>query len=156
MSYRNLCLILLLGLLLTGCGKKEDDTDCLIKSEDLCITKISKTYAVDGNYWEGAKEICGGIQNLPKASDLTKIAGFIYEGHPRFPADELKKGLKPIELNYKMFDIERSGSFYIFSEETENAKKYAYVRTYYKTQTDWTSVESSSGNGILTVCVKHR
>lgn len=154
--YKNLVYILLFSLLFTGCGKQESDTDCLIKSDDLCITKISRTYAVDGNYWEGAKEICGGIQNMPKASDLTKIAGFIYEGHPRFPADELKKGLKPIEVNFKIFDKNRSGNFYIFSEETENAKKYAYVRTYYSSQTDWTSVESSSADSVLAVCVKHR
>jgi len=154
--YKKWSLILVLCLLLTGCGKKESDTDCLIKSDDLCITKISSSYAVDGNYWDGAREICGGIKNMPKASDLTKIAGYVYEGHPRFPADELKKGLKPIDVNFKMFDKNRSGSFYIFSEETENAKKYAYIRSYYHSQTDWTSVESNSANSVLAVCVKHR
>ena len=154
--YKKTVLILALGLILTGCGKTEKDLDCLIKTDDVCITKISRTPNIDGNYWEGAKELCGGVENLPKATDLTKIAAFVYEGNPRFPADETKSGLQPKVLNFKMFDLDKSGIFYIFSEETEQAKKYAYIRTYYQKQTDWKSIDSTAGSNVITVCVKHK
>lgn len=152
--YKNLSLLFILGLLLTGCGTKKNDVECLIKTDDICITKISKSYAVDGNYWDGAKEACGGIKNMPKAADLTKIAAYVYEGNPRFPADETKSGLQPKDT-FKIFDIDKSGYFIIFSEEMEQAKKYSYVRTYYQKQTDWKSIDSSAGGNVLTVCIKH-
>jgi hypothetical protein len=152
--YKNLSLILVLSLLLTGCGNAEKDLDCLIKTKELCITKISKSYAINGNYWDGARELCGGVQNLPKATDLTKIAMYVYEGDPFFPADETKTGLKPKDT-FKYFDLNKTNNFFIFSDETEQARKYAYVRTYYQKQTDWKSVESSAGSNILTVCIKH-
>ena len=154
--YKNLSLILILGLLLTGCGKAEKDIDCLVNAGEVCITKISKTPAVDGNYWEGSKAICGGIQNMPTAIDLAKIAAFVYEGNPRFPVEETRTGLSRNVINFKLFDLYKSGYFYIFSDETEEAKKYANVRTYYQKQTDWVSVVSSSGSNIVTVCVKHK
>ncbi|MBR6301216.1 hypothetical protein IKR55_00600 [bacterium] len=152
--YKNLSLILVLSLLLTACGKPEKDPDCLIETKELCITKISKSYNIGGNYWEGAKELCGGAQNLPKATDLTKIAALVYEGEPRFPADELKTGLKPTE-SFKYFDLNKTGSFMIFSEETEQAKKYVYIRNFYKSQTDWKSIDSTAGSDVVTVCIKH-
>ena len=153
--YKNLSLILILSLLLTGCGKTEKDMDCLIKTKELCITKISKSYSIGDNYWEGAKELCGGVQNLPKATDLTKIAALVYEGEPRFPADELKTGLKPTE-SFNYFDLYNANSFMIFSDETEQAKKYAYIRIFYENQTDWKSIESTAGSDVLAVCIKHR
>lgn len=146
--------IIITTLLLTGCGKTEDHSSCMIYANGACITKVAKTPKGDGNYWLEAAKLCNGANNLPKATDLTKIASYIYEGSPIIPADERKSGLKPNE-KFKLFDLYKSGYFFIFSEETEQAKKYAYVRTYYQKETAWKSVYSDGGDGVITVCVDH-
>ena len=156
MNYKNLFLILISGLLLTGCGtpKKVVDYDCLINAGESCITKISKTVPFEGNYWKGAVNICGGVENMPRATDLARIATFIYDDLPVLPADEDRKKLKNND-NYKLFDLYKTQDFYIFSEETEQAKKYAYVRFYYPRQTEWNSVANEVASNGITVCVKH-
>jgi hypothetical protein len=63
--------------------------------------------------------------------------------------------LKFFYLKFKIFDLYKSGYFFIFSDETEQAKKYAYVRTYYPRLSEWASVMSDAGSNIITVCVKH-
>ena len=146
--------IIISGLFLTGCGKNQDYSSCLIFANGACITKIAKAPKGDGNYWIEASKLCGGANNLPKATDLTKIASYVYEGNPVIPADERKSGLKPNE-KFKLFDLDKSGYFYIFSDETEQAKKVAYVRTYYTSETAWKTIYSDSGDNIITVCVDH-
>ena len=155
MKYKILGCLLLVSLIATGCGEPQKDPDCLLDIKDVCVTKISSTIAKDGNYWEGSRTICDGVQNMPNATDLAKIAAFVYEGDPRFPADDMKKGLTPKELNFKFFDINKSDNFSIFSSETEQAKRYAYIRTYYKSQTEWNSISSFAGSNVVTVCIKH-
>ncbi len=146
--------IIISGLFLTGCGKNKDYSSCLIFANGACITKIAKAPKEDNNYWLGAEKLCGGAENLPKATDLTKIASFIYEGSPLIPADARQSKLRAND-NFNLFDIDKSGYFYIFSDETEQAKKVAYVRTYYTSETAWKTIYSDSGDNIITVCIDH-
>lgn len=152
MKYKIFGCLFLACLILTGCGKEADYSSCLINANGVCITKISKTPKGDGNYWTEAAKICSGAQNLPKAIDLTKIASYIYEGNPVIPADERKTELKANE-NFKLFDLYKNSSFSIFSEETEQAKQVAYIRSYYQSETSWDSIMSESGDSVITVCV---
>ena len=156
MLYRNLIIIFVSGLLLAGCGKpkEEIDYDCLIKAGETCITKVSKTIPVEGSYWKGARDICGGVNNMPTAVDLARIATYVYDNLSVLPADETRRKLEYND-NFKLFDLYKDQSFYIFSEETEQAKKYAYVRFYYQKQTEWNSIASDVGTKGITVCVKH-
>ena len=156
MFYRKGITFLIFALLLTGCTKTDKFADCLVVANGVCVTKISKSYSVGNNYWEGAKELCGGVRNLPTAIDLAKIVGFVYEDISLIPSDESKSGLKPKKLHYKMFDLHKDGYFSIFSDETEQAKRISYVRTYYQNQTEWISIMSNVGANVVTVCVKHK
>ena len=52
--------------------------ECMTQKGDLGIRSCS----YDTDYWAGAVKQCGGIQNMPTANDLAKIASAIYKGNP--------------------------------------------------------------------------
>ena len=153
MKSKILFVLILFTVFLTGCGKKFDYSSCLLNAGGVCVTKIAQTIPEDGNYWLGAKNTCG-LKNLPTATELAKIASFVYEKNPIMPADSKKINLDSND-NFKFFDKKRTGSFFIFSDETESRGEYAYIRSYYEKETSWESIPSRGGASVLTVCVIH-
>ncbi len=45
-----------------------------------------KECVVDNDYWAGAVAQCGGVQNMPTAEDLAKLASLVYKGNPTIGA----------------------------------------------------------------------
>jgi type II secretory pathway pseudopilin PulG len=63
--------------------------DCEAKKGDLGISACSS----NSDYWAGAVAQCGGVNNMPTASDLAAIANAIYDGNPSIGATAYKSGL---------------------------------------------------------------
>ena len=135
----------------TGLG-----TECAIKIGDRCFTAPFKpsplTYAkcnaqkgtlgikycsYDNDYWAGAVAQCKGVQNMPTAEDLAKLATLVYKEHPTVGAKQsIWSGLTLDTSVVKAMGFGSQNYFYVWSGE-ENSSRYAYGRDFYSSNTYW-------------------
>lgn len=145
-------LIGIIAVLATGCSNT-NNTSCVINANGSCITKIATAPSANGNYWEGAKQICGGEQNLPTSKDLANIASYVYQNTSIKPNED-KKNLTKNKEHFSQFDIDNFGAFDIWSSKKGNNMS-AYVRGFYPESTSWDMMMTDNDAGVLAVCVKH-
>lgn len=147
-----LLLIGAVAVLTTGCGNT-NNSSCVINANGSCITKITTAPSSNGDYWEGAKQECGGEQNLPTPKDLANIVSYVYENASINPNED-KKNLTKNKEHFSQFDIDNFGAFDIWSSKKEDNIS-AYVRGFYPKSTTWAMMMTSNDAGVLAVCIKH-
>jgi hypothetical protein len=94
---------------------------------------ISECYNSD--YWAGAVAQCGGVNNMPTASDLATIASAIYDGNPSIGATTSKAGLTYTSGTATALGLPEP-TFWLWSGE-EYSSYYAYTRYFYATGSSW-------------------
>ena len=92
------------------------------------------------DYWAGAVKACGGINNMPSQDQLTKLAGYIYDGssinssgwtNPTDKAMNTTKASQFLSARGTGYDY-----FYVWSGQ-EHSSYYAYHRSFLSTYTYW-------------------
>ncbi len=103
----------------------------------------------DDDYWAGAVKQCDGVQNMPTASDLAKIASLLYEGNATVGAKQDVNGLtyngKASQYGFP------EPSFWVWSGE-EYFGYGAYFRYFGTTLTQWRWFDRHNSD-ILGLCV---
>ncbi|MBQ8168988.1 type II secretion system protein [bacterium] len=70
----------------------------------------------DGDFWAGAIKACGGVQNMPKPSDIAKLAGKLYPGATYHQEGEFDAYGCPDGTN--CFDVELANSYGMLIDPT--------------------------------------
>jgi prepilin-type N-terminal cleavage/methylation domain-containing protein len=87
------------------------------------------------DFWAGAVAQCGGVNNMPTASDLAAIANTIYDGNPSIGAKE-----NVDDLTYTSGTASSLGlpepTFWLWSGE-ESSSDNAYSRGFFATYSGW-------------------
>jgi type II secretory pathway pseudopilin PulG len=105
--------------------------ECEAKKGDLGISACGPS----SDYWAGAVAQCGGVNNLPTASDLAAIANAIYDGNPSIGAKETKSGLTYTSGTATALGLPEP-SFWLWSG-VEYSSNHAYYRGFNATDSNW-------------------
>lgn len=73
------------------------------------------------DYWAGAVQKCGGVQNMPTLADLASIGKQLYKSRPNIGADEFKVALWYDSKNASSLGFPGSADWRIFSGEEDSA-----------------------------------
>ena len=92
------------------------------------------------DYWAGAVKACGGINNMPSQDQLTKLAGYIYDGssiNSSSWTDPTEKAMNTTKAS-QFLSARGTGYdyFYVWSGQ-EHSSYYAYHRSFDSTYTYW-------------------
>ncbi len=121
--------------------------ECEAIKDDLGI----KDCYYDNDYWAGAVKQCGGVQNMPTGSDLTKIAQAIYKGNPSIHSSGTTSG-----LTYESGTATSLGlpepSFYLWSGQ-EISKYGAYYRYFHPASTYSYNYSYRNSSGRQAICL---
>jgi hypothetical protein len=119
---------------------------CEAQKGDLGISQCCTTNRCNrnGDYWAGAVAQCGGVNNMPTASDLAAIASAIYDGNPSVGAKENNYSLTYTSGTASSLGLPEP-DFWLWSGE-ESSSTDAYYRRFYATYSSWTDLDRSYGN----------
>ena len=109
---------------------------------------IKYCYYYYNDYWAGAVKECGGVSNMPTASDLQKIASLLYDKPITSNSDTSAtyNGKAP-ELGFPDLN---SKDFYVWSgEESGTDGNYAYRRYFSPTYTYWSDDSRDYNSFVL-------
>lgn len=73
------------------------------------------------DYWAGAVQKCGGIQNMPSLTDLAAIGTQLYKSRPSIGAEDLKVALKYDSKNAASLGFSGTPNWRVFSGEEDTA-----------------------------------
>ena len=104
--------------------------ECMAQKGELGIENCYLNY----DYWAGAVKQCGGVNNMPTANDLAKIASAIYKGNPSVGATEDVTDLTYIAGTATSLGLPEP-SFWLWSGEELGST--AYYRVFISSRTNW-------------------
>jgi hypothetical protein len=102
------------------------------------------------DYWAGAVAQCGGVNNMPTASDLASIASAIYDGNPSIGSTEYRNDLTYTSGTATALGLPEP-TFRLWSGE-EFSSLHAYNRNFDATDSRWYA-NYRYYNGIQALCV---
>ncbi len=99
----------------------------------------------DYDYWAGAVKQCGGVDKMPTASDLAKIASLLYEGNPTIGATS---NVEHLHYNGKAshYGFPETYFYFVSGEETDGCN--AYGRLIDSWETGWVNGWRTNTNKI--------
>ncbi len=122
-------------------------SECEAQKDNLGI----KNCYYDNDYWAGAVKQCGGVNNIPNQSDLTKIASAIYNGNPSINSSGITNG-----LSYESGTATSLGlpepRFFLWSSE-EGSEGHGYLRNFAPTLTDYHNDHLRNNSGVQAICL---
>ena len=110
---------------------------------------IEKCYYND-DYWAGAVQHCGGVNNMPTANDLAKIVSAIYKGNPTVGPQQNLNDLIYESGTATSLGLPEPGFFLWSAEELSSFD--ASWRSFYPTVTGW-SYSNRNNSGNMAVCL---
>jgi hypothetical protein len=105
--------------------------ECEAQKGDLGVSGCASNY----DYWTGAVAQCGGVKNMPTASDLAAIAKVLYNGNPSIGATQNKDNLSYTSGTATALGLSEP-PFWLWSGE-EFSSYRAYCRSFGTTLSDW-------------------
>jgi hypothetical protein len=127
--------------------------ECEAKKGDLGISECCTSYGCysNGDYWAGAVAQCGGVSNMPTASDLAAIANAIYDDNPSIGATTSKSGLTYTSGTASALGLPEP-YFWLWSGEEETSSILAYSRDFNATSSYWYT-GGRPNNDVQALCV---